>query len=89
MRISDVCSNIGVATVVRVEEERIVGEHSYMSLLHAGQDENFNAEYEKTGREYFGKLAAVEKAYEEEEKAEKEKAQAAPSPVKVSLFRAR
>ena len=58
-RISDVCSNIGVATVVRVEKE-VAGEtHTYMSHLHAGQDVDFNAEYEKAGREFFGKLAAV------------------------------
>ena len=58
-RISDVCSNIGVATVARVEKE-VAGEtHTYMSHLHAGQDISFNSEYEKTGREFFGKLAAV------------------------------
>ncbi|MBQ9910992.1 MAG: Na/Pi cotransporter family protein [Lachnospiraceae bacterium] len=59
-RISDVCSNIGVATVVRVEKTVASETHSYMSLLHAGKDEQFNTIFENTGREYFGRLAAVE-----------------------------
>ena len=59
-RISDVCSNIGVATVVRIEKTVASETHSYMSLLHAGQDEHFNEVYEQTGREYFGRLETVE-----------------------------
>ncbi len=58
-RISDVCSNIGVATVVRTETKLEVNSHDYISKLHSGRDENFNAEYNERHTEFFERLAAI------------------------------
>lgn len=55
-RISDICSNIGVATVARTQPELKHQVHDYMSLLHAGHDETFNREYREAHDEYFEKL---------------------------------
>lgn len=55
-RISDICSNIGVATVARTQPELKHQMHDYMSLLHAGRDETFNREYRDAHDEYFEKL---------------------------------
>ena len=59
-RISDACSNVGAAIMVRVNPEIAAEEHSYYHGLHAGRDEKYNAIYEKMYAEYFGKLAAKE-----------------------------
>ena len=56
-RISDVCSNIGVATVARVERGLAGQSHEYMSTLHSGHDEKFNSEYSEAHDRYFGKLS--------------------------------
>ena len=56
-RISDVCSNIGVATVARVERSLAGQTHEYMSTLHSGHDEKFNSEYSEAHDRYFGKLS--------------------------------
>ncbi|MCQ2443375.1 MAG: Na/Pi cotransporter family protein [Oscillospiraceae bacterium] len=55
-RISDICSNIGVATIVRVHPELKHEVHNYMSTLHAGKDETFNQEYKAAHDQYFAKL---------------------------------
>lgn len=55
-RISDVCSNIGVATVARVDYELASQAHSYISTLHQGTDEEFNEAYNKAHDEYFARL---------------------------------
>lgn len=55
-RISDVCSNIGVATVARVTPEIKHQIHSYVSMLHSGRDEEFNREYQDAHDQYFGLL---------------------------------
>ena len=55
-RISDICSNIGLATLARVEPE-IAGEgHDYIGFLHSGQDASFNRLYKSAHEEYFGRL---------------------------------
>lgn len=59
-RISDVCSNIGVCTVARVESDLSSRAHSYISLLHQGKDENFNTQYNAAHSEYFSKLEAID-----------------------------
>ena len=41
-RISDVCSNVGVATVARATPVIKHQVHDYISMLHSGQDEEFN-----------------------------------------------
>lgn len=55
-RISDVCSNVGVATVARAIPEIHHQVHDYISKLHSGGDEEFNRVYEKAHDEYFRKL---------------------------------
>lgn len=55
-RISDICSNVGVATVARVHPELANRAHEYISRLHSGGDERFNAEYNRAHDEYFSRL---------------------------------
>ena len=55
-RIADICSNVGVATVVRVRPELAEREHLYFEQLHSGGDEAFNAAYERVRRRYFSLL---------------------------------
>ena len=52
-RISDICSNEGVATVARVQPEMKHQVHEYVSMLHAGRDEAFNREYQEAHDHYF------------------------------------
>jgi len=59
-RIGDVCSNVGVATVVRVHPELADQEHLYFEQLHAGGDEDFNAAYERARKRYFSLLKKPE-----------------------------
>ncbi|MGM9614627.1 MAG: PhoU domain-containing protein, partial [Oscillospiraceae bacterium] len=56
-RIAGVCSNVGVATVVRVHPELADHEHLYFESLHAGGDAAFNAVYQKAYEQYFDRLA--------------------------------
>ena len=58
-RISDICSNIGVATIVRVDNSLKTQAHSYISRLHTGNDEDFNAQYQEAHDKYFQKLAEI------------------------------
>ena len=55
-RISDVCSNVGVATIARAVPELKHQMHDYVSMLHSGQDESFNREYLDAHDQYFGLL---------------------------------
>ena len=55
-RISDVCSNIGVATIARAVPEIKHQVHDYVSMLHSGQNEAFNLEYRNAHDQYFGLL---------------------------------
>ena len=52
-RISDICSNVGVATVARAQPEMKHQVHEYVSMLHAGRDEVFNREYQDAHDHYF------------------------------------
>ena len=61
-RIADICSNVGVATVVRVHPELADQEHLYFEQLHAGGDEQFNAAYERARTRYFSLLSKPEPA---------------------------
>ncbi len=54
--VADVCSNVGIATMVRVHPELADHEHLYFEHLHTGDDEAFNATYEKAHRRYFSLL---------------------------------
>lgn len=55
--ISDVCSNVGLATVSRVTPEMKHQIHNYLSDLHSGNDEAFNKEYKEARERYFRLLA--------------------------------
>ncbi len=55
-RIGSVCSNVGVATMVRVHPELADHEHLYFERLHAGSDQTFNAAYDKARQKYFSLL---------------------------------
>lgn len=55
-RISDLCSNIGVATIVRADPELKHEVHNYVSMLHSGHDASFNAEYQDAHERYFAML---------------------------------
>ena len=59
-RIAAVCSNVGVATVVRVNPELADHEHLYFESLHNGNDADFNASYEKAHSLYFSRLTVAE-----------------------------
>ena len=62
-RISDVCSNVGVSVVARVTPSQQA--HDYISLLHAGQDESFNREYNAAHEEYFSRIEKITAPQEE------------------------
>ena len=55
-RIGAVCSNVGVATMVRVHPELADHEHLYFERLHAGSDQAFNAAYDRARQKYFSLL---------------------------------
>ena len=55
-RIGSVCSNVGVATVVRVHPELADHEHLYFERLHGGSDEDFNAAYDQAYQHFFSML---------------------------------
>ncbi len=61
-RISDACSNVGVAVVVRVRPELAEQEHNYYSYLHSGRDEAFNQVYDETYATYYGLLKDADRA---------------------------
>jgi phosphate:Na+ symporter len=52
-RVSDCCSNIGVATIVRAKPELKHQVHEYVSRLHAGGDEEYNQAYQEAHQRYF------------------------------------
>ena len=55
-RISDTCSNVGLATISRVHPEIENHTHDYMQRLHTGEDETFNEKYRSAYDEYFARL---------------------------------
>ncbi len=59
-RISDSCSNVGVAIVARAIPEIHHQVHDYISKLHSGRDEEFNRVYQETHDLYFKKLQTPE-----------------------------
>ncbi len=59
-RVSDLCSNVGVSVVARVAPTQQA--HEYVSLLHAGQDENYPREYEAAHADYFARLESIKDA---------------------------
>ena len=61
-RIAAVCSNVGVATVVRLHPELADHEHLYFESLHNGNDAAFNAAYEDAHARYFLQLEESKKS---------------------------
>ena len=59
-RISDICSNVGVFTIARVNPQMKHEIHDYVSVLHSGKDEKFNREYQAAHDHYFELLNAEE-----------------------------
>ena len=55
-RITSVCSNIGIATMVRIRPELADHEHLYYESLQKGGDEEFDKIFNKTHDLYFGQL---------------------------------
>ena len=55
-RIGDVCSNVGIATLVRVKPELADHEHLHFEQLHSGGDESFDAAYKRAYQRYFSLL---------------------------------
>ena len=56
--ISDICSNIGMATIARAVPDIKHQTHHYISMLHSGQNAAFNQEYRAAHDRYFGLLQA-------------------------------
>ncbi|MBP5224643.1 MAG: Na/Pi cotransporter family protein, partial [Lachnospiraceae bacterium] len=77
-RISDICSNIGLAVLVRIYPEQVTLSHDYTAALHRGEDETFNRMYEEAYGEFYTRLNAWKKKKSveaaEEKAAEAEKA---------------
>ena len=59
-RIAAICSNVGIATMVRVYPELADHEHLYFESLHQGGDQNFNETYERAYARYFSLLRKPE-----------------------------
>lgn len=55
-RIADICSNIGVAIIARVDPETASLAHTYISSLHQGGNAKFDVEYTRAHDEFFAKL---------------------------------
>ena len=70
-RVASVCSNVGVATVLRVRPELADHEHLYFESLHSGGNKEFDAEYERVYNRFFPRLTA-DTAPEDEMKTEEE-----------------
>ena len=66
-RIAAVCSNVGVATVVRLHPELADHEHLYFESLHNGNDAEFNLAYEHARSLYFQLLDEAKQAAQEPE----------------------
>lgn len=58
-RISDICSNIGLAIVARSMPELESQTHDYVSKLHQGSSEAFNISYKESHKKYFDLLEKV------------------------------
>ena len=55
-RIADVCSNVGIAIIMRVHPELADHEHLYYESLRNSGDETFDEAFEKAHAQYFGML---------------------------------
>lgn len=58
-RISDLCSNVGISVIARVQPELAALAHDYVTSLHEGHNDTFETEYQEAHNTYFAKLAAI------------------------------
>ena len=58
-KISDTCSNVGVATIARAIPGIGKDAHSYITSLHQGSDDSFNRSYRQAHDLYFARLAEI------------------------------
>jgi len=90
-RIGDVCSNVGIATLVRVHPELADHEHLHFEQLHSGGDEGFDTAYKRVYQRYFALLTRPDADAGEaaepkpEEKEEKKEEAADPAPQKDGI----
>lgn len=54
--ISDVCSNVGLAVLIRADSTDASSTHAYVASLHEGQDEYYNSIYQNSRKEYMSRL---------------------------------
>ncbi len=66
-RISDICSNVGLATLARAYPELSEQTHDYIYRLHSGGSDQFNQKYREAKEYYVSKLKAVIRQYEEKQ----------------------
>lgn len=59
-RISDICSNVGIETIVLEKPELASHSHEYIAGLHTGADNEFNRQYNDAHKVYFNLLDAIE-----------------------------
>ena len=55
-RVAGICSNVGIATLVRVQPELASNEHMFFEELEKGGNEAYNEVFEQTRKEFFDKL---------------------------------
>lgn len=60
-RVSDICSNIGIAIVSRLVPELESQTHAYVSKLHQGVDADFNKSFEEAHKKYFTMIESIKK----------------------------
>ncbi|MBQ6904328.1 MAG: hypothetical protein IJQ26_07380, partial [Lachnospiraceae bacterium] len=60
-RIAAICSNVGVATMVRVKPELADHEHYYYESLHEGGDATFDAALRSARDTWFAEINALSK----------------------------
>ena len=58
-RISDICSNVGISVVARVNPDEAGLAHNYISSLHARNDEEFEKDYREAYADVFSSLALI------------------------------
>ncbi|MBR6039293.1 MAG: hypothetical protein IKP38_02270, partial [Clostridia bacterium] len=77
-RIGDVCSNVGIATLVRVHPELADHEHLHFEQLHSGGDEGFDTAYKRVYQRYFALLTRPDVEEAAEPKPEKQEEPTVP-----------
>ena len=55
-RVSDICSNVALSVLFRVDPALVDEDHEYISALHKGNDEFYNREYAEAKKKYFAML---------------------------------